>query len=110
MSFVQYDEGILYSYAQGLYDRARLLVFYGAFSGFVIGFGGLAIILHFNGGQDFLPGALAFGAALGVVGGLIGHSRGFKYRLQAQLVLCQMQIEKNTRAAGQRPRADAQSA
>jgi hypothetical protein len=32
----------------------------------------------------------------GVVGGFIGQRKGFQYRLQAQLTLCQMQIEHNT--------------
>ncbi len=38
---------------------------------------------------------------LGLVAGLfIGESIAFKYKLQAQLVLVQMQIEKNTRQVG----------
>jgi uncharacterized integral membrane protein len=32
----------------------------------------------------------------GVIGGFIGQRKGFQYRLQAQLTLCQMQIEHNT--------------
>jgi len=35
----------------------------------------------------------------GVIGGFIGQRKGFQYRLQAQLTLCQMQIEHNTHPA-----------
>lgn len=33
----------------------------------------------------------------GMIGAAVGYRKGFKYRLQAQAVLCQMQIEYNTR-------------
>jgi hypothetical protein len=43
-----------------------------------------------------------------VVGGLmgfaIGSQRAFWYKLQAQLALCQMTIEKNTRSAAEQGR------
>ena len=36
---------------------------------------------------------------VGIVGYLIGTGKAFKLRLEAQLALCQVQIEENTRAA-----------
>ena len=40
---------------------------------------------------------VAIGGFLGaVIGGVIGIRKSFQYRLQAQLTLCQMQIEHNT--------------
>jgi hypothetical protein len=36
------------------------------------------------------------GVLSGVVGGFVGQRKGFRYRLQAQLTLCQMQIEHNS--------------
>jgi hypothetical protein len=50
------------------------------------------------------PGSGAAAAAgviaLGVIGLMIGQARAFALRLQAQVALCQVEIERNTRAEG----------
>ena len=49
---------------------------------------------------EWVPAAL-----LGIIGLGQGLERGFVLRLQAQTALCQMQIERNTRAGASAPRS-----
>ena len=65
--------------------------------GLIIGaiLGGIPAMLGLRQGYEVI---ILFGAILfGGIFGLIGHSKGFAYRLQAQVALCQVQIEYNTR-------------
>ena len=91
---VTYDPTVLQKHAEELYTRARSLIVWGALLGgalftvaVTIGIGGR---LGLGGGV----GAFVLGAAIGA---LWGHGRGAALRLQAQLALCQKQIEENTR-------------
>ena len=96
---VQYDPGVIQSFADGLYRAADRIVMMTAIIGALIGG---AIGLAF--GQAVGGGAL-IGLLGAAVGGFIGHSRGisktFQLRLQAQLALCQVEIEFNTRSLRQ---------
>ncbi len=58
--------------------------------------------IFFRGGYYFDAGSLLLPALVGaVIGGgigyVVGQQRAFWFRLQAQLALCQAQIEENTR-------------
>ena len=101
----EYDPKILRSHADRLYAKASATVWRYVLLGIVLG--ALAgytpmIAWYLRGGQEQPPGVegfIIFMALLGaVVFGAIGANRAFKYKLQAQTVLCQVQIENNTRA------------
>jgi hypothetical protein len=91
---VTYDPAVIQKHANDLYAQARsIIVKAGLLGGVVfavavgvgarrVGFGELAL--------GFIPGA--------IVGAVWGLGRGAALRLQAQIALCQRQIEANTRA------------
>ena len=88
---MKYDQKVIEEFAGRLYSRARSIIVTHTFLGVIIGFGGGAFL-----------GRLVFAVIGAVILGIIGHSMGvekaFKLKLQAQTALCQVQIEKNTRA------------
>ena len=103
----KYDSGILQDYADSLYRKAAWITFkcstLGAITGVVI-----ALILVYgvrapNAESWGTPALVIFGIIGALIGFAIGQRRAFQYRLQAQTVLCQMQIEYNTR---QKPRPE----
>ena len=81
---VRYDPTMIRKYADMLYRHANSIIALACLIGVVVG-------------------ALAFGIigaiVLGVVGAAIGISIAFKFKLQAQVALCQVRIEENTRGA-----------
>ena len=87
---VQYDPSIIRGFASQLYRRANLIILgwavFGALAGFVL----TAILASRTFG---VIGSVA-GLILGVI---IGAGIAFQYKLQAQLALCLVQIEENTR-------------
>lgn len=86
---VQYEEKIIQEFAQNLYASASRITVALTFLGCIIG----AVICAYINKQ--LAGAgLVFGALTGFI---YGRSKGFEYKLKAQLALCQLQIEKNSR-------------
>lgn len=98
---VRYDENIIKRFAQNLYDQANLTVILFTASGVLLGGGGGSLVLEQVG---MIVGAVIFG----FIGYLIGQTRAFQLKLQAQVALCQVQIEQNTRsrqASGQAPQA-----
>ena len=100
----KYDEAILQSYADALYSRAAWII-----AKYTIFTGGLGVLIGYapNLLWYFRPTAMAspesagsmslFGIIGVVVGYSIGESKAFEYKLRAQTVLCQRQIELNTR-------------
>lgn len=90
-----YDPTVLQEYAERLYTQAR-----GITAKYALGFGLLcaAIGAAVSRALDIPPLTLWLGIVGAVLGSLVGQSKGFQYRLQAQTVLCQVQIEANTRA------------
>lgn len=100
---VQYDANIIKTFATKLYLQAqstvRIVTAAAAFVGLLVG-GAL--------GSAADIGIIA-GPVCAILAGLIGYWFGlqlaFKLKLQAQIALCQVQIEENTRAtvAAQRP-------
>jgi hypothetical protein len=93
---VAYDPNVIHQHAQRLYDRALgIIIIYGVGFGLLGLFGGAVL----GRGADFTPGLAIFaGPLLGVLGVQAGRARGFELRLQAQMALCQVQIEFNGRS------------
>lgn len=105
----QYDPNILEMYADDLYYQAKWIVFttglrYGIVA-FVLGLGALFIfdprarVDLFAAPEMVLVWAAA---ALALLAGLdVGRRRAFRLKLEAQKILCDRQIELNTRTHGQ---------
>ena len=88
---VTYDGAVIQEFASRLYSRANSIIVTFTVVGLIIcGVAGAAA-LHGNGIAALI--AAAIGAALGFS---IGQERAFKLKLEAQVALCQVQIEKNT--------------
>ncbi|MEJ6011504.1 hypothetical protein [Novosphingobium aquae] len=92
---VAYDPVVIQSYADALYRAADRIAFNSAIIGGLIG-----AAVGFAAGSAGRVGPIGglIGAA---IGGYIGYSRAlartFQLRLEAQLALCQVEIEMNTR-------------
>ena len=87
---IRYDPLILQKFADRLYSQADSVVILCVILGVAIGgIGGFQI----GGGIGAVVGLLIFGA----LGFAIGLSIAFQLKLRAQSVLCQKQIEENTR-------------
>jgi hypothetical protein len=94
----KYDPQVIVQFADDLYKQAGSMAATYAVLGALVGFGIGAAVLSGLGGA-LIGGAL--GALL--LGGLafkVGQQRAFALRLQAQVALCQVQIEANTRGVG----------
>jgi sulfite exporter TauE/SafE len=99
---VKYDASILQQFADSLYAKARSVVVTYAILGLVLGgIGGLVLQATASFGRDLrmFESVVLWGPALlGLAWGFAhGQMKAFKYRLEAQQVLCQVQIEANTR-------------
>lgn len=94
---VTYDPSIIQQAAEGLYAQARRILALGAVVGFI---GGVvvAVSMGFKLGMGEVIVAGAIGALIGYS---LAQSRAFALRLQAQVALCQAQIEVNTRSVAQ---------
>ena len=96
---IQYDAEVIQQFAARLYKRAASIVFAYSFLGFLLGIvgGGAAAtsVAGSGGGMIFL----VIGAALGLlIGFMLGQEKAFALKLEAQVALCQCQIERNTSA------------
>ena len=92
----QYDPQILQTFANKLYSRATSIIVVCTVVGLIVGLvAGLFIGAGFPSGMAFIVGIVAvLGGALGYA---IGSDRAFHLKFNAQLALCQRQIELNTR-------------
>lgn len=94
---VLYDAGIIQSFANRLYSQAASIIITSTFFGLIVGVvvaGGGAIVGKAN---ESVGMATIIGAFVGgLLGFLRGRERAFKLKLDAQVALCQVQIEKNT--------------
>ncbi len=86
----EYDARIIYKFADALYRQARSIIFTYTFIGLLLGgVGGFVMA----GEIVAIVGALI----VGFLGYAIGQQRAFQLKLQAQIALCQVRIEENTR-------------
>ncbi|HLJ28500.1 MAG TPA: hypothetical protein VKY85_17445 [Candidatus Angelobacter sp.] len=108
MQSVQYDPSVLQFHAAELYRRAKWIAWgtalrYGA-AAFLIG---IAVSIILGREQVFADSSTStlIVAVIALVGSLIGFDvgtgRAFRFKLQAQQILCQVKIELNTRAASE---------
>ncbi len=105
---IEYDSTVLQRFADDLYSRARFIVLqyvviYVVFGWVTWTVAALAYAFyhHTKGTAGDLGGSevrAMFVIVFAVVGGFVGANKGFRLRLDAQRTLCQLQIEKNTRA------------
>jgi hypothetical protein len=96
---VTYDAQVVQKFADRLYTRAQSIVISCTLLGLLIG-----LFFGFGLGQMRIGqagGVLGFAivALFGVIGYMAGSERAFHLKLQAQLALCQVKIEENTRKA-----------
>ena len=91
-----YDSNLLRTLAERLNAQARSAVVVGIVAGAVTGglFGFAASLIFMLSQSLLIPGAVV-GGILGIVA---GRRKAQALRLQAQMALCQVQIEENTRA------------
>lgn len=100
-----YDAALIQSLANRLYSQSRIVVIkYTVVSAFLF-----STIFYFaaSPGHNFVDlfglaptKALGVGLLIGVVlGFLLGQRKSYQLVMQAQIALCQLQIEKNTRPA-----------
>jgi predicted signal transduction protein with EAL and GGDEF domain len=97
---VTYDAAVIMDSADRLYKQAKSIVLSSTALGVLIGVvGGPVGFILATQSRSSLGIAAAVGA---VIGGLMGYIRGteraFSLKLQAQVALCQVQIERNTSA------------
>jgi uncharacterized membrane-anchored protein YhcB (DUF1043 family) len=101
---VKYDSALIYEFAARLYAQAGRVVFLYALMGLLVGTvaGGLVAQTTISGldtrgqRQSTLLTGMIIG---GVAGVLLARERAFQLRLKAQLALCDVAIEENTRRA-----------
>jgi hypothetical protein len=101
-SLPEYDPRVIEQFAENLYRKASAFVAGSVAVGAALGAGFGAVPLTSLGASWPVPSIFGlatmltggvFGAAIGYV---IGDTRSFGYRLQAQTALCQLQTERNT--------------
>lgn len=91
----EYDSRLIYTFAERLYSQARATVFIFSLLGAGLGYG----LGMFVSGTRESPSILGliFAIIAGVIGFLAGMQRAFALKLEAQIALCQVKIEENTR-------------
>ncbi len=100
---VPYDESVIIKEAERLYKQARGLALRIAFVYTLIGaiFGAVMMMLPAASESSCLAiggnEILIAGAVFGLLGWSSGQAKGQKLRMEAQLALCQVAIERNTR-------------
>jgi hypothetical protein len=100
---MKFDSTIIESFARRLYARASWVVLRYWFLYTMVGGIAAATCYYYlpaqvaqNLGAFIVLGTLV---CFGLVGIAVGNEKAFHLRLQAQMALCQIQIERNTRAA-----------
>lgn len=94
---ISYDANVIQEFAGRLYKQAASAVFMSTLLGFFGGLlagGGAVSMLN---GKDGAVIALIISVLVGTAFGYSrGRERAFKLKLEAQVALCQVQIERNT--------------
>lgn len=114
MSETKYDAAILQQYADDLYAQARWVIFSTAFIYGLVTFGltflisiGPDLFKHPNAVITIQPGVLMIALIGAAVGVAAGRKKAFKLKLEAQTLLCQRQVELNTRGAARQEASSA---
>ena len=100
MANVAYDSRIIHQFADSLYTRANTIIVTYAIMGLMPG----VLAAAFGAAFDMTPaivGGFVCAILFGALGALHGKTAAFELRLQAQRVLCDVQIEYNTRGLAQ---------
>ena len=104
MSETKYDAAVLQQYADDLYGQARMVIFSTAFIYGLVTFGvaflissGAEMFKHPNADLTIQPGVLMIALIGAAVGVRVGRTKAFQLKLEAQKILCQRQVELNTR-------------
>ncbi|MGH9770912.1 MAG: hypothetical protein ACRD4Q_04335, partial [Candidatus Acidiferrales bacterium] len=95
---IEYDASVIQTFANRLYRRAQWIVLYSALEWGAISFGVALIVSGIiqRSAPQFDPSmSLMLGAVGLAVGLLSGKRKTFGLRLQAQMALCQAQVERN---------------
>jgi hypothetical protein len=106
VSHPQFDPSVIERYAEQLYRKADSVRIGSAIAGAVLGVIFGAAPMSPLGEYLPVPAAFAMATVLlgalvgGFIGYVVGEGRAFQIRLQAQMVLFQVQLERNTSAAG----------
>lgn len=93
---ISYNPGVIREFSSKMYRMAQTIVYiytiFAAVVGFVVG---LAIV-----GMIEVSVAVAFLTAFiaGIIGHALGSNKAFWLKLQAQVALCQVEIERNTQS------------
>lgn len=95
---VTYDPAVIQEFASRLYRRANSIVATYTFLGLLTGASIGTVVGAIAGGES--SGMIALiGSLVGAgIGFALGQERAFKLKLEAQVALCQVQIEKNSAA------------
>jgi hypothetical protein len=97
---VKYDRAIIVQFASKLYAQARSIVLGYTVLGFLLGAVVALFVFKLMGVSGAGIGELMVAAVPGMyLGYRLGTERAFALRLQAQVALCQAEIEANTRAS-----------
>jgi hypothetical protein len=101
-SLPDYDPRVIEQFAENLYRKASAFVAGSVAIGAALGASFGAVPLTSLGASWPVPSIFGFATLLiggifgGAIGYVIGDTRSFGYRLQAQTALCQLQTERNT--------------
>lgn len=88
---LSYDSSFIYQFAEKLYKQANGIIATYTILGVLIG--GVGAYAGTQNPTVGLVGAVVVGA----VGYFVGAQKAFSLKLQAQIALCQVKIEENTR-------------
>ena len=91
-----YDSTIIRKFADKLYSRANGVILSYTVLGALLGLALGAGLTASGRGSD--SWSIIGGVILGLAGFALGSEKAFALKLQAQMALCQAQIEENTRA------------
>lgn len=94
---VEYDAGVIQSFADTLYRQANTIIVVCAIVGLL--FGGVSGLFGGASSSNGVPLGVALGIIGLVIGVFLGRAIAFGLKLRAQMALCQMKTEANTRAA-----------
>ena len=93
-----YDSSVIVEFAEKLYNQAATIVTTYTIVGALVGAGIGAAVGNAIQVSPMVV-ALVGATVVGAIAFELGQQKAFAYRLQAQVALCQVQIEANTRSS-----------